>query len=368
MPILSVQPGAAATKKHSEVPLPVNPQENRIKATAALFITVSLFLVRGAHASVQAAQSCTITGTPGADLLFGTPGRDVICGLGGNDVLDGNGGNDVLKGGPGNDLLDGGEGSDLLFGGPGADKLQGGHGRDVSFGGDGNDTFFDWDGFADRLDGARAATAPGRTCSTASLGSSASARLQHAQSADAPVRDREAEQADGEDAGDPPEPDPAVGGVRPAELREDEGAERSADQAADVAADRDAREREAQDEVDHDQRERGAAEHEVALPLENERGAEDPEDRARGADGRAVRRVDERPGRTREPGDDVHQQEAPAPERLLDRRAYEPEEVHVEADVQQARVQERARDQPPPVAVGNRRPVEKPLVEERAAR
>jgi Ca2+-binding RTX toxin-like protein len=140
-------------RKRSEVPLPVNPQENRVKATAALFLTVSLFLVRGAHASVQAAQSCTITGTPGADLLFGTPGRDVICGLGGADLLDGNGGNDVLKGGPGNDQLDGGTGSDLLFGGLGADKLQGGHGRDVSFGGDGNDMFFDWDGFADRLDG-----------------------------------------------------------------------------------------------------------------------------------------------------------------------------------------------------------------------
>ena len=58
----------------------MNPQENRIKATAALFLTVSLFLVRGAHASLQAAQSCTITGTPGADLLFGyPPKRPVLC-------------------------------------------------------------------------------------------------------------------------------------------------------------------------------------------------------------------------------------------------------------------------------------------------
>jgi Ca2+-binding RTX toxin-like protein len=131
----------------------MNPQETRIKATAAMLLTVSLFLVRGAHATMDAGSSCTITGTPAADLLFGTPGRDVICGLGGNDMLEGNGGNDVLKGGGGNDLLVGGEGSDLLFGGPGADKLQGGHGRDVSFGGDGNDTFYEWDRFADRLDG-----------------------------------------------------------------------------------------------------------------------------------------------------------------------------------------------------------------------
>jgi Ca2+-binding RTX toxin-like protein len=130
----------------------VNPQENRIKAAAALFITVSLFLVRGAHAG-HVSTTCTITGTSGADLLFGTPGRDVICGLGGNDVLDGNGGNDVLKAGPGRDLLNGGDGNDLLFGGLGADKLQGDHGRDVLFGGAGNDTFFVWDGFADRVDG-----------------------------------------------------------------------------------------------------------------------------------------------------------------------------------------------------------------------
>jgi Ca2+-binding RTX toxin-like protein len=132
----------------------VNPQENRIKATAALFLTVSLFLVRGAHAhSAAHTTGCTITGTPGADLLFGTPGRDVICGFGGNDVLDGNDGNDVLKGGPGKDLLNGGNGNDLLYGGPGADKLQGDHGRDVIYGGPGSDLFFVWDGFADRIDG-----------------------------------------------------------------------------------------------------------------------------------------------------------------------------------------------------------------------
>jgi Ca2+-binding RTX toxin-like protein len=130
----------------------VNPQESRIKATAALFLTVSLFLVRGAHATPPAG-ACTIVGTPGPDLLFGTPHHDVICGLGGNDVLDGNDGNDVLKGGPGVDLLNGGNGNDVLFGGAGNDKLQGDHGRDRIYGGAGNDTFFTWDGFADVLDG-----------------------------------------------------------------------------------------------------------------------------------------------------------------------------------------------------------------------
>ena len=94
----------------------MNPRESRLKATAVMFLTVSLFLVRGAHATPPAG-ACTIVGTPGPDLLFGTPRHDVICGLGGKDVLDGNSGNDVLKGGAG------------------------------------NDTFFAWDGFADLLDG-----------------------------------------------------------------------------------------------------------------------------------------------------------------------------------------------------------------------
>ena len=114
----------------------MNPQESRIKATAVMFLTVSLFLVRGAHATAPAG-ACTIVGTPGPDLLFGTTHHDVICGLGGNDVLDGNDSNDVLKGGPGADLLNGGNGNDVLFGGAGNDKLQGDHGRDRIYGGAG---------------------------------------------------------------------------------------------------------------------------------------------------------------------------------------------------------------------------------------
>jgi Ca2+-binding RTX toxin-like protein len=128
-------------------------RENRIRAMAAVLATISLFIVRAGHAAPASTPTCTITGTPGADLLFGTPGRDVICGLGGNDVLDGNGGNDVLMGGPGADLLNGGNGNDLLYGGAGNDKLQGDHGRDIVRGGYGNDMIFAWDGFADRLNG-----------------------------------------------------------------------------------------------------------------------------------------------------------------------------------------------------------------------
>ena len=128
-------------------------RQARIKTMAALFATISLFVVRGGHAAPSTTLPCTITGTPGADLLFGTKGRDVICGLGGNDVLDGNGGNDVLYGGPGDDLVNGGNGNDVLYGGAGNDKLQGDHGRDVVKGGTGNAMIFAWDGFADRLYG-----------------------------------------------------------------------------------------------------------------------------------------------------------------------------------------------------------------------
>ena len=78
---------------------------------------------------------CTITGTPGNDILLGTSGNDVICALGGNDVVDALGGRDIV------------------WGGPGADWIDGGGGEDVVYGGLGNDTFWAWDGTPDKLDG-----------------------------------------------------------------------------------------------------------------------------------------------------------------------------------------------------------------------
>lgn len=98
---------------------------------------------------------CTITGTPGNDILRGTPGRDVICGRGGNDViyglagddiLRGGGGNDVLRGGDGDDQLSGNEGSDDLVGGDGDDSLEGGAGADDLTGQGGNDSLDGSDG------------------------------------------------------------------------------------------------------------------------------------------------------------------------------------------------------------------------------
>jgi Tol biopolymer transport system component len=83
---------------------------------------------------------CTITGTPGRDVLVGGPGRDVICGLGGDDTIRAGGGNDVLLGGGGRDTLFGGRGADRLFGGLGEDRLRArGGGRDLVDGGPGID-------------------------------------------------------------------------------------------------------------------------------------------------------------------------------------------------------------------------------------
>ena len=125
--------------KAQEVPR-MNPQETRIKATAAMLLTASLFLVRGAHATVHAGLGCTFTGTPGPDQILGTPGRDVLCGLGGNDVLAGAGGNDVLVGGPGNDYIVPGTGRDVALAGAGNDFVgaRDGH-RDRIVGGPGAD-------------------------------------------------------------------------------------------------------------------------------------------------------------------------------------------------------------------------------------
>lgn len=85
-------------------------------------------------------RACTITGTPGDDVLIGTPGPDVICGLGGDDDLRGLGGDDVLYGGDGDDRLDGGAGNDTLLGGDGEDQLVTGPGADRMRGGSGLDS------------------------------------------------------------------------------------------------------------------------------------------------------------------------------------------------------------------------------------
>jgi len=89
---------------------------------ASVMVVAGLALVPSA-AAAPSANSCTITGTTGDDILRGTPGDDVICGLGGDDVLLGMGGDDVLRGGPGDDQLFGGGGDDEFAGGRGDDRL-----------------------------------------------------------------------------------------------------------------------------------------------------------------------------------------------------------------------------------------------------
>ncbi len=86
-----------------------------------------------------ATPTCTIKGTPDADILDGTARRDVICGLGGDDVIRASGGDDVVLGGQGDDVIYGGGDYDELVGGAGADRLFGGVGSDRLFGGRGSD-------------------------------------------------------------------------------------------------------------------------------------------------------------------------------------------------------------------------------------
>jgi Putative metal-binding motif/RTX calcium-binding nonapeptide repeat (4 copies)/Thrombospondin type 3 repeat len=82
----------------------------------------------------------TITGGPGADVIFGDRCNAAGSRRGGNDILSGKGGNDKLFGGGGDDTLNGGKGKDELDGGRGKDKLNGGGGVNSYAGGPGDDT------------------------------------------------------------------------------------------------------------------------------------------------------------------------------------------------------------------------------------
>ena len=58
---------------------------------------------------------------------------------------------------------------------------------------------------------------------------------------------------------------------------------------------------------------------------------------------------EQRTRRAGEPGNDVEREEASAPDRLLDRCADDPEHEHVQPEVNEAAVQERRREQSPPL-------------------
>lgn len=91
--------------------------------------------------------TCSVIGSPGADVLVPTDVPDVICGLGGADTIRA-GTRDRVLGGDGDDviastamrtMLEGGAGADRIDGGPGPDVLRGGSGDDTLTGGDGDD-------------------------------------------------------------------------------------------------------------------------------------------------------------------------------------------------------------------------------------
>jgi hypothetical protein len=108
--------------------------------------------VIGAEEFNVSPRGCTITGTPGNDVLNGTSGDDVLCGLGGDDVINAGNGNDVVYGDAGDDTIRGGAGEDTLYGDDGDDSLAGGNGDDVEAAGPGAD-HLRGDPGADHLDG-----------------------------------------------------------------------------------------------------------------------------------------------------------------------------------------------------------------------
>jgi hypothetical protein len=81
-------------------------------ATALLAVPLDA-VAEPAQFGMDASTGCSVSGTPGDDVITGTSADDVICGLEGNDLLDGESGNDVLLGGWGDDQMSGSEGVDV---------------------------------------------------------------------------------------------------------------------------------------------------------------------------------------------------------------------------------------------------------------
>ena len=128
--------------------------------------------------------------------------------------------------------------------------------------------------------------------------------------------------------------------------------DRTPDQAADVPAPGDARQREADHQVEQDQA-TDAALHDRDLPRPHLHGgrAHQTEDRPRRADRRRVRRHEQRAEGAAQQRDRVDRPELQPPQRRLEHLAEDVEHVHVEADVEQVLVHEAARHDPPPLTV-----------------
>ena len=136
-----------------------------------------------------------------------------------------------------------------------------------------------------------------------------------------------------------------------------------------MAADADPGHPEGEDQVDDDEDADLPDELlDAAMAGDDERGRHEAEDRARGADGelrRAQQQGAEGPGQQ---GDEVDAEEARRADRRLEQGAEDEQREHVERDVEEAGVQEPGGDDPPPVAVGDRRAVEARVVDQRCRR
>ena len=104
----------------------------------------------------------------------------------------------------------------------------------------------------------------------------------------------------------------------------------------------------------------------AAMAGDHEGRAEDPEHRARGADGERIGAEQERAERAGEQRGEVEGDEARRADSRLEDAAEEEEGEHVEADVEQAGVEERAGQQAVPLAFGDERPEQAEVEGDRA--
>src|SRR5262245_18178438 len=111
--------------------------------------------------------------------------------------------------------------------------------------------------------------------------------------ADLEVGDSDASDGDGDQPERSDGIEAAVDGMSAPEAAEREDAQGAADEAAHVAADRHAVQREAERQIQNDDNEGRTAEDVDVVSFEDKPGAQDSEDRAGGADRRLVRRQEE---------------------------------------------------------------------------
>src|SRR5262249_38961878 len=128
------------------------------------------------------------------------------------------------------------------------------------------------------------------------------------------------------------------------------------DQPADMAAPGDVRDHERQTEVDRYQDRRLAGQAAGRLPLDDHHRAEDTEDRTRRPENRSRRQLEESSRGTGESRDEVEPDVPRRSKVLLDAPPDRPQDVHVEADVEQVLMEEHRGDEPIPTPMRHERP------------